>query len=65
MDIALNLQLQKYATWNENLIMNSGVLISPYNPVKASMKSMASDIDNEKDLYQYLLRNGTTGITNH
>ena len=61
MDIALNLQLQKYATWNENLIMNSGVLISPLQSSKASMKSMASDIDNEKDLYQYLLRNGTTG----
>lgn len=61
MDIALNLQLQKYATWNENLIMNSGVLISPFQSSKASMKSMASDIDNEKDLYQYLLRNGTTG----
>lgn len=61
MDIALNLQLQMYATWNENLIMNSGVLISPLQSSKASMKSMASDIDNEKDLYQYLLRNGTTG----
>ncbi|EEQ42588.1 hypothetical protein MEW_00589 [Candida albicans P60002] len=61
MDIALNLQLQKYATWNENLIMNSGVLINPLQSSKASMKSMASDIDNEKDLYQYLLRNGTTG----
>ena len=61
MDIALNLQLQKYATWNENLIMNSGVLICPLQSSKASMKSMASDIDNEKDLYQYLLRNGTTG----
>ena len=48
MDIALNLQLQKYATWNENLIMNSGVLISPLQSSKASMKSMASDIDNEK-----------------
>ena len=44
--------------------MNSGVLISPLQSSKASMKSMASDIDNEKDLYQYL-RNGTTGITNH
>lgn len=41
--------------------MNSGVLISPLQSSKASMKSMASDIDNEKDLYQYLLRNGTTG----
>ncbi|RCK56676.1 RHO GTPase-activating protein RGD1 [Candida viswanathii] len=60
LDIALNLQLQKYATWCENLIMNSGVLISPFQANKSSMKSMASSVDNEKDLYQYLLKNGTT-----
>jgi hypothetical protein len=60
LDIALNLQLQKYATWCENLIMNSGVLISPFQSNKSSMKSMASSVDNEKDLYQYLLKNGTT-----
>lgn len=60
LDIALNLQLQKYATWCENLIMNSGVLISPLQSSKSSMKAMASSIDNEKDLYQYLLSNGKT-----
>ncbi|KAI5955932.1 RGD1 [Candida jiufengensis] len=59
MDIALNVQLQKYATWNENLIMNSGVLISPLQSNKPSMKSMASSIDNEKDLYKYLLEYGS------
>ncbi|KAI5969363.1 RGD1 [Candida margitis] len=59
MDIALNVQLQKYATYNETLIMNSGVLISPLQATKLSMKSMASSIDNEKDLYKYLLENGS------
>lgn len=59
MDIAMNVQLQKYATWNENLIMNSGVLISPLRQEgssKTSMKALASSIDNEKDLYNYLLK---------
>lgn len=55
-DIALNVQLQKFATWNETLIMNSGVLISPLQPNKPSMKSLASSIDNEKDLYQFLIK---------
>jgi hypothetical protein len=59
MDIAMNVQLQKYATWNENLIMNSGVLISPLRQEgssKTSMKALASSIDNEKDLYNYLIK---------
>ncbi|KAG7660403.1 RGD1 [[Candida] subhashii] len=64
LDIALNVQLQKYATWNENLIMNSGVLISPLQSTKPSMKQMASSIDNEKDLYQYLLRYGSSSGSN-
>lgn len=55
-DIALNVQLQKFSTWNETLIMNSGVLISPLQSSKPSMKSLASSIDNEKDLYQYLIK---------
>lgn len=59
MDIALNVQLQKYATYNETLIMNSGVLISPLQSTKSSMKAMASSIDNEKDLYKYLLEHGS------
>ncbi|CCE79723.1 Piso0_001808 [Millerozyma farinosa CBS 7064] len=59
MDIALNVQLQKYAVWNENLIMNSGVLIAPFqseSASKKSMKSLAASIDNEKDLYDYLIK---------
>ncbi|CCE89011.1 Piso0_001808 [Millerozyma farinosa CBS 7064] len=59
MDIALNVQIQKYAVWNENLIMNSGVLIAPFqneSASKKSMKSLAASIDNEKDLYNYLIK---------
>ncbi|CAH2352682.1 RHO GTPase-activating protein Rgd1p [[Candida] railenensis] len=61
LDIAMNVQLQKYATWNENLIMNSGVLVSPLKQEgvshsKPSMKEIASSIDNEKDLYTYLIK---------
>ena len=59
MDIALNVQLQKYATWCENLIMNSGVMISPLQSTKTSMRTMASSIDNEKDLYHFLLKSGS------
>ncbi|KAG5421532.1 RGD1 [Candida metapsilosis] len=59
MDIALNVQLQKYATYNETLIMNSGVLISPLQATKSSMKAMASSIDNERDLYKYILEHGS------
>lgn len=55
MDIAMNVQLQKLATWNENLVMNSGVLISPLTSDKQSMKDLANSVDNEKDLYNYIL----------
>ncbi|CUM64396.1 uncharacterized protein PRCAT00001999001 [Priceomyces carsonii] len=56
MDIAMSVQLQKYATWNETLIMNSGVLVCPLQESKQSMKSLASSVDNEKDLYDYLIK---------
>lgn len=57
MDIALNVQLQKLATWSETLIMNSGVLISPLQADKPSMKDLAATIDNELDLYNYIKKN--------
>ncbi|EGV63376.1 RhoGAP-domain-containing protein [Yamadazyma tenuis ATCC 10573] len=56
MDIAMNVQLQKLATWNETLIMNSGVLVAPLTSSKPSMKELANAVDNEKDLYNYILR---------
>lgn len=54
LDIAMNVQLQKFATYSENLVMNSGILISPLREEQSSMKSLASSIDNEKDLYNYI-----------
>lgn len=57
MDIALNVQLQKYATWSETLIMKSGVMISPLQAGKPSMKQLAAKIDNERDLYNYIMKN--------
>lgn len=56
MDIALNVQLLKYATWHETFVMNSGVLISPLHLSKPSMKSIAALVNNEKDLYDYLIK---------
>ncbi|ODQ79148.1 hypothetical protein BABINDRAFT_8743 [Babjeviella inositovora NRRL Y-12698] len=57
-DIALNVQLLKYVTWQETLVMNSGVMISPFagGPSKKSMKEIASAVNNELDLYNYLLK---------
>lgn len=55
-DIALNVQLQKFTTYCENLVMNLGVMIAPLQPNKPSMKLLASSIDNEMDLYNYLVR---------
>lgn len=59
-DIALSAQLSKYSTWNETLFLNSGITISPLQNdlKKPSMKEFASNIDNEKDLYNYLIKVG-------
>lgn len=56
MDIAMNLQLQKYVTWNENLIMNLGVLAVPLGGTKPSLREIALGVDNERDLYDYLMK---------
>lgn len=60
LEIAMNVQLQKYTTWSENLILHSGVMIMPLQAGKPSMKTISSSIDNEKDLYEYLLKNEST-----
>lgn len=62
MDIAMNVQLQKFATWTETLIMNSGVLVSPLQAEKQSMKSIVSSIDNELDLFDYIQKNSKTPV---
>ena len=52
-DTAMTIQLQKYTIWTENLVLNTGVTVSPLDSTK-SMKSIVSKILNEKDLYNYL-----------
>lgn len=62
-DLAMSVQLQKYATWCENLLMNLGVMILPLRADlrQMSMKNLAASVDNEKDLYEYLLKYSGTG----
>ena len=54
MDTAMAIQLQKYTIYTENLILNSGVTITPFNKLENSMKSIASSVRNERDLYMML-----------
>ncbi|KAI0463369.1 hypothetical protein LJB42_003394 [Komagataella kurtzmanii] len=63
-DTAMSLQLQKYTTWNETLVMRSGILISPLHEDsnKPSIKKIAASVDNEKDLYEFLTKQGTTSL---
>ncbi|KAK6462369.1 Rgd1 GTPase activator protein [Scheffersomyces coipomensis] len=62
LDMAMNFQLQKFSTWNESLIINTGILINPLQNNKQSMKAIASSIDNGKDLYNYLLKQQTNAV---
>lgn len=58
-DIALNIQLQKYVTWSETLIINSGVLVLPVGGAstgnKPGMKEIVNRVDNDADLFNYVL----------
>lgn len=54
LDTAMAIQLQKYSIWTENLILNSGVTISPFDKPDNSMKSIANSVKNERDLYNFL-----------
>lgn len=54
MDTAMAIQLQKYTVYTENLILNSGVTVTPFNKMENSMKSISSSVRNEKDLYTFL-----------
>ncbi|KAH3672252.1 hypothetical protein WICMUC_004347 [Wickerhamomyces mucosus] len=65
-DIAMSVQLQKYSTRTEDLALQTALSV---NPLKGSnlqsMKSIASSIDNEKDLYQYVLKNIQINTNKH
>ncbi|KAL3236627.1 GTPase-activating protein RGD1 [Nakaseomyces bracarensis] len=60
MDTALAIQLQKYTIWTENLILNTGITVSPVDSAK-SMKSLAASVSNERDLYQFLKKYNSSG----
>ncbi|KAF2150333.1 RhoGAP-domain-containing protein [Myriangium duriaei CBS 260.36] len=57
-DSALTLQLQKFATFNEKLLLGNGILITPLPSETASNRSLRdimTDIDNDRDLHSYIL----------
>jgi hypothetical protein len=58
-DQALTLQLQKYATFNEKLLLGNGLAVSPLTDSDApsaqkSLRELVIDIDNEKDFNSYI-----------
>jgi hypothetical protein len=56
-DSALALQLQKFATFNEKLLLGNGLLVQPLsdtNNLQRSLRDLVLDIDNERDLNTYL-----------
>ncbi|ANB13929.1 Rgd1p [Sugiyamaella lignohabitans] len=59
-DSAMSFQLQKYANLHEILALNRGFIVAPLKPNGAAngnltMKEMAAKIDNELDLYNYVI----------
>ncbi|KAH7304961.1 hypothetical protein B0I35DRAFT_484154 [Stachybotrys elegans] len=61
-DAGLTLQLQKFASFNEKLLLSNGLIISPlrstggeYQP--RGLRSSVSSIDNEKDFNDYVMSN--------
>ncbi|ODV60658.1 GTPase-activating protein RGD1 [Ascoidea rubescens DSM 1968] len=56
-DISLSLKLQEYTNFEESLLMHLAVTISPasIDSKKPSIKNIASSVNVEKDLYDYLM----------
>lgn len=64
-DIAMCVQMQKYATRFEDVVLQTALSITPMKGSNnQSMKTIASSIDNERDLYQYLLKYVNPAQTN-
>jgi hypothetical protein len=64
-DIAMSVQLQRYATRSEDLVLQKALSLNPiHGSALQSAKSVASSVDNERDLYQYLLKNVSPGASN-
>ncbi|CCF57425.1 hypothetical protein KAFR_0C04350 [Kazachstania africana CBS 2517] len=61
LDTAMAIQVQKYTIWTENLVLNSGVTISPFDKSSRSMKQVASSVTTEKDLYNFLNKYNHSG----
>jgi hypothetical protein len=58
-DQALTLQLQKYATFNEKLLLGNGLAVSPLSDRDApsaqkSLRELVIEIDNEKDFNNFI-----------
>jgi hypothetical protein len=57
-DSGLSLQMQKFATFNERLLLGNGLLVSPLNdpsgPQQKSMQELVSEIDNTQDFSHYI-----------
>lgn len=56
-DAALTLQLQKFATFNEKLLLGNGLAVSPLTGESGTHKSLRDviiDIDNEKDFHSFV-----------
>lgn len=58
-DSALTLQLQKFSTFNEKLLLGNGLAVSPltdgHGPrTQRSLRDLVVDIDNEKDFHSFI-----------
>ncbi|KAL2009178.1 hypothetical protein VTN00DRAFT_7372 [Thermoascus crustaceus] len=70
-DSALTLQLQKFATFNEKLLLGKGLCVSPLKNGQSngavgpkSLREVIQQIDNQKDLNDYVLSHSSNpGVT--
>jgi hypothetical protein len=60
MDAGLTLQMQKLAAFNERLLLNNGLCVSPVKglgggaPMARSLRAAVSSVDNDKDLSDFI-----------
>ncbi|KAK2758064.1 hypothetical protein FQN54_004471 [Arachnomyces sp. PD_36] len=70
-DAGLTLQLQKFATFNEKLLVGNGLCVSPLKDSTSgsehrSLREVAHQIDNQKDFHDYVLsHHGKAGTGHH
>ena len=53
-DSALALQLQKFATFNEKLLLGNGLVVSPLTKEDKTLRDIIYEIDNETDFNSYM-----------